>query len=229
VALLGHLLASTAGFKTTATLVKGDKVFIKNSLSARLDGMEIKTDVSGEIDFLRTRLTVFEGEKEAASGDVMPNSPLIYRGVAFYHAGHGQTVTGVSLMVDGVALNARFGSVFSVKEKRFLLSTLYPDFALDSAGNPYSLSGEYRNPYGEIISEKGEKGYLPLASPGSSVSVGEALVTLAGYVAEPYVHIMANKDEGIWLVGAGSFVLVAAMAVILFTRKEKGELTFPSG
>jgi hypothetical protein len=129
-----------------------------------------------------------------------------------------------------------FGSSFTLKGGAvYTLGEVYPDFALDSDGTPYSRSPEFANPYVEIISgvdrggdRGGDREFLPVSYPGRSVTFGEApnavTIRLADYKMVPYVILTINKDPGIGLIIAGSLVLVAGMVLLLLFRGERAEL-----
>src|SRR3990172_869408 len=108
--------------------------------------------------------------------------------------------------------------------KRFFFGAFYPDLAIDGEGRPYSRTNQYRNPYQEIISEDGEKGFLGVSDIGSKVTIGGKTITLLEYAVSPYAVFTINKDPGIAFIIAGSGLLTGAMMLILFIRGEKGEL-----
>ncbi len=138
-----------------------------------------------------------------------------------------------------------FGSSFTLKGGAvYTLGEVYPDFALDAEGTPYSRSQEFANPYVEVISgvdrgvdrggdRGGDREFLPVAYPGRSVTFGEAsnavTIRLVDYKMTPYVILTINKDPGIWLIIAGSLVLVTGMALLLLFRGERAELVRKAG
>lgn len=239
VALLGHLAGSLGGFRSTGNvLFKGAPVPVDrtNGLSIRLDGFEMKQSPEGEIESLRTRVTIIEGSKEALTGDITINGPLIYRGIAFYHAGEGMMPSGLDLEAGGERLSLDFYSSAVLKDgARLTLGKVFPDFRLDRRGEPYSVTDEFRNPHIEVIIEgRGaggggggggvSKGYLDIGSPGGSVTVGAKAIRLADYVIDQYVVVNASKDNGIWLIIAGSVILTGGMVLLLFSGGEKSEI-----
>ncbi|MEK7313100.1 MAG: cytochrome c biogenesis protein ResB [Deltaproteobacteria bacterium] len=228
VALLGHLMGSVSGFRSYGNVIlKGETVPIRaaEGISVRLNDTEVKTDQFGKPDFLKTSITVFEDGAEKKSGDVEMNSPLIYKGMAFYHADNGDTITGLRLAIEGGGAEATFGKAFtSASGLKFSLGNVYPDFALDDKGSPYSASPAYNNPYVEILPSNGERGFLSLKGQGTTLKVGSTDITLEGFMTSPYVVVSVNKDPGIWFIGIGSAMLVLGMALLLFSREDRGEL-----
>jgi len=228
IALLGHLIGSIYGFRSPGNLVfQGQTMQVpsQKGVSLRFDDIEIKASRSAGLEDLKTKVSLHKEGKEILRHNIMINGPLIYQGIAFYHADQGEAPAGVALKVDGEDLRVKFGGVFRVKnEMIFRLGKIIPDFALDENGNPYSLSEEYRNPYQEIISISGKTAWLPLSVIGSSIKLDGHTIELAGYINTPYVVLNINKDPGIGFIIAGSAVLLVGMALLLFLRGERAEL-----
>lgn len=232
IALLGHLVSSVAGFRSYGhVLMEGMPVNVPDvpGLSVRLDGLEMETRPDGELAELRTTITVMEEGSEVLTDDVMINGPVIYRGVAFYHLDQGNTPTALVLTVNGERVTAPLEGAFAAAGGRFAFGEIFPDFAMTPDGRAYNRSYNYRNPYIEIISESGARGYLSLAGPGATARVegdgpGVYTVTVVDFVIKPYAVMAIHKDPGIWLIIAGSAVLVVGMVLLLFFRGERGEL-----
>ncbi len=228
VALLGHLVGSVWGFRSYGNVVfKGSLTPVphERGLSVRLDGFEARPSVAGELESLKTSVTIFKDGKEAASGDIRINGPLVYEGIAFYHVDQGKTPTGLVLDIGGESVTAAFNGAFGTKDGgSFRLGEIYPDFAADRGGRPYSRSEEFNNPYIEVISGGGAASYLDISRPGTSVESGGRVIRLLNYSITPYVVLTINRDPGIWLIIAGSAILVAGMAGLLLLRGGRGEL-----
>jgi len=231
VALVGHLASGVWGFRSYGNvLVEGRPAPVPHTegLSVRLDRVETSTTPSGDLEDLRTTITLLEGERELLTDDIRINGPVIYRGVAFYHAGQGATPTGLVLDVDGERVEAPLEGGFSARGRSFTFGALWPDFALDPEGRPYSRSDDFANPHVEVLSGDGAVGYLALSAPGASTRVRSGgrdfTITLEDYVITPYAVLSIHRDPGIWLIVAGSAVLVAGMVLLLFLRGERGEL-----
>lgn len=228
IALLGHLAGSVWGFKSSGNVVfEGEKTPVPNreGLYVALDSLEVKTTPEGRLESLKTGVTLFEGEKEVKKSVIMINSPVIYKGIAFYHVDQGKSPNGLVLDVDGTELNVRFfAKALLDKGEELGLAGIYPDFSLDSVGNPISLSNEFRNPHIEVTLGNGKRTFLDVRAPGSSVKLGERTVTLKDYMMGDYVVLNINKDPGIWLVITGSAILVIGMVLLLFFRGQRAEL-----
>jgi cytochrome c biogenesis protein ResB len=211
VALLGHLLGSTYGFRSPGNiLVEGEPVAVPHtkSLSIRLEDIATGYSPAGELTSVRTFVTLLEGDKVLLSEMIQINDPLIYRGTVFYHADHGTVPTGLVLEVDGQRKSVNFGGIFTGPDnKGFSLGSLYTDIAVQ-----------------EIVTKGGKRAFLSIARPGASVTLGGSTIRLMDYVSKPYAIITINRDPGIWFVIAGSSILVLGMVFLLFSKGERGEL-----
>lgn len=240
IALLGHLLGSSYGFKNPGLpVIEGDTVQVPEvpGLVVRLDDTEMVIGPTGAPDKLSSALTLIKDGVEVAAGTAEINSPLMYEGMTFYHVNQGRTTTGLVMKVDGgvdgTEVEASFGGSFSAGATVYTLGELYPDFAASPDGTPYSRSAEFANPVQEIIapsSEGGlERGYLPLGRRGATATVGGVTVTLHDYVMGEYAVIAVYKDPGVWFIIWGSGILVIGMVLLLLMRGERGELVRGGG
>lgn len=231
IALLGHLLGSSGGFKSPQNFIfEGNTIQVPGTegLKVRLDNVDVRGVPGGgsnEILSIKTTVTLFDDEREVLSGDIEINGPLIYKGIAFYHMSHGQMPMGLVLRVGGLRREVLFEGAFKDGEgKGFKLGTLYPDFFIDSFGKPGSRSREFRNPHQEIISKSGARAYLNISRPAGSVEVEGVLIGLDDYLMERYAVLAINKDPGIWFIIAGSLVLTIGIILIFLFRGGRAEL-----
>ncbi|MDH4228080.1 MAG: cytochrome c biogenesis protein ResB [Deltaproteobacteria bacterium] len=228
IALLGHLIGGLYGIRSYDNAVfEGEKTPLRNApgLSVRLDSTETDYGPRGMPSRIATTITVFEGETEVKSATASVNSPVLHGLTAFHHADSGETVSGLLMDVSGETLSVPFGSSFKVKDGRTLwLSRVFPDFAMEADGTPYSRSREMRNPHAEILMPDSKRGYLPLSAPGSAIRAGGFTIELRDYVRTEYAIINVVKDPGIVLIGLGSLVLSVGMVLLLVAGVNRGEL-----
>ena len=232
VALLGHLLGSVYGFRSQGNVVyRGEIIAVphEEGLSIRLDEIAAIPVTEGRpeggLKSLTTTVTLFEKGSRLLTDTIELNDPLRYRGVAFYHVDHGESPTGLVLTVRGERFNVPFGDGFETGGGiRYTLGRIVPDFALDPSGNPYSRSPAFRNPYQEITSSGGGRGWLSLRQPGTEVEVGDATIILHDYIIGSYAVLNINRDPGIGFIIAGSTILVFGMLLLLFLRGDRVEL-----
>ncbi|MFQ5441308.1 MAG: cytochrome c biogenesis protein ResB [Thermodesulfobacteriota bacterium] len=228
VAVAGHLAGSLWGFRTSGNILYSGELtavpYVKD-LSIRLDKVDAREDARGNLDYLKTKVTLFKGGKKAVAGEIRLNAPLIYRGIAFYHTNQGSVPGGLVLRAGGAEKRVPFYGSFNIPGAgKIRLGEIYPDLAKDEKGAPYSRSKEFRNPFVEIESDGAERAFLNISRPGERVRLGPLEVELVDYIMRPYAVLMINRDPGIALVMAGSAILVIGMALLLFFRGERGEI-----
>lgn len=230
IALLGHLAGSVAGFKTYGhTVFKGSSIPVpgRSALSLRLDDFELRETDEGELQYLKSTVTLIDNGKEVKTDAIEINGPLLYKGIAFYHLDQGASPEGVVIDTGhGETADVRFeGSFTTPGGAVYRLGEIYPDFATNEKGEPYSRSDSFRNPHIELLPEGGGRGgYLDVSGAGAvSVVNGEELV-VKDYLMTPYVVLAINKDPGIWFIIIGSSILTLGMLLLLFFRGERSEL-----
>lgn len=228
-ALLGHLAGSVGGFRSYGNVVfKGEMTPVphQQNLFIRLDDMEMKGSPEGELEELKTKVTLLDGKgTEIKKGDIQINGPLLYKGMAFYHLDQGSAPTGLVFDINGERVTAGFEGTFrSGDGSAFTIGQIYPDFAMDENGKPYSRSNNFVNPYIEISSSDGKTALLNISAPGTEARFGDKVLRLEDFVVTPYAVLSINKDPGIGFIIIGSIILVAGMVLLLFFRGERGEL-----
>lgn len=232
IALLGHLAGSVGGFRSQGNVVfKGGSAPVPNApgLTVRLNEMEIKGSEERGLEYLRSNITLLRDGGEVKTGDIEMNSPVVYNGIAFYHLDQGTSPAGIVLSSGGELIEADFDASFKTSDgASFSLGEIYPDFALDADGRPFSRSNDFSNPHMEIKGP-GATAFLDLSRTGTSVRAWGRTFILEDFVIKEYAVLAIHKDPGIWLIIAGSSVLVAGMLLLLFFRGERGELVRQRG
>ena len=227
VAVVGHLAGSVLGFKSPYNmLIAGEVTPLKESpgLYMRLESIDKRYSGTGDLVSQKTGLTLFEKTERVHGGDIEVNSPLFYKGIAFYHLKDGRTPTGFLLKVDGLRRSVKFDGTFSAKGTSIRLGGFYPDFVMGRSGSAYSRSRSYVNPHQEIISSSGERAYLKVQSPGSEASLDGMRIRFEGLKYSRYAVISANRDPGIWLIITGSVILTLGMVLIFIFMGGKADL-----
>ncbi len=232
IAVLGHLASSVSGFKSPYNLLNEGEVVpvpYTEDLSIRLDSVEAAYTDTGDMNTLKTTVTLFKGGSEELTSVISINDPLIYKGIAFYHLNHGRTPSGLILGMEGDLLSAPFGGYFTLESgAKYIMGELYPDFAVDASGNAYTRSEQYNDPRQEIISPSGERAYLDVSRPGKTTLLDGKTVRLLNYKFGDYAVLMISKDTGIWLIIAGSSVLTLGIILIFIFRGGRAELMIES-
>ncbi len=231
IALTGHLVGSLTGFKTAGNVLFKDEltpVAAVKGLSVRLDDFTATNDSLGYRDFMKTTVTLFKNNVKVLTGDISVNHPLIYRGIAFYYNDDGKAPSGIRVRRKGAMQGLSFdGEPSAEKGDGLRITGLYPDFALDEGGRPFSRSERFANPYVRLTMD-GESAFLKIEGRGSSVVIKHERIEFAGFKLRPYVVLNINKDPGIWLVIFGSVILLAGMILLLIFGRDKAELIRPA-
>ena len=187
-------------------------------LTVRLNEMEIKGSEERGLEYLRSNITLLRDGGEVKTGDIEMNSPVVYNGIAFYHLDQGTSPAGIVLSSGGELIEADLDASFKTSDgASFSLGEIYPDFALDADGRPFSRSNDFSNPHMEIKGP-GATAFLDFSRTGTSVRAWGRTFTLEDFVIKEYAVLAIHKDPGIWLIIAGSSVLVAGMLLLLFFR-----------
>ncbi len=230
IALLGHLVGSVSGFKTSDNVVfRGQALPVPHTgdLSIRLDGIETRQNPSGYRDFLRVDVTLLRDGEELRRGAISLNHPLLYRGMAFYYNDDGAAPAGIKVFWKGRVRDLSFEEKSEEESGGLKITGFYPDFAVDSEGRAFSRSERFVNPY-VGLSAGGAEAFLSIARPGTSVVIGGEEARFTGFAVSPYVVLSINRDPGIWLVIAGSGVLLLGMVLLIIFGRDKTELIRPS-
>jgi len=231
IALTGHLIGSVSGFKTSGNVLFKDELTplaAVSDLSVRLDDFTAKNDRYGYRDYMKTTISLFRDNVKILTGDISVNHPLIYKGIAFYHNDDGQAPAGIRVRRDGLRSNLPFsGKPGDEKKDGLRVTGIYPDFALDKAGRPYSRSERFTNPYVRLTMG-GKSAFLNISGQGPAVTIKGEKIEYDGFTLRPYVVLNINKDPGIWLIIIGSLVLLAGMILLLIFGRDKAELIKPA-
>jgi cytochrome c biogenesis protein ResB len=230
IALTGHLIGSVSGFKTSGNVLFKDEltpIAAVRDLSVRLDDFTAKNNSYGYRDYMKTTISLFRDNVKILTGDIAVNHPLIYKGIAFYHNDDGEAPDGIKVKINGLSLNLPFnGEPSDASSEGLRVTGLYPDFALDKDGRPYSRSERFTNPYARLTMGK-KSAFLNISGQGRSITINGKKIEYNGFTLRPYVVLNINKDPGIWLIITGSLVLLAGMILLLIFGRDKAELIRP--
>ncbi|OGP13846.1 MAG: hypothetical protein A2052_06080, partial [Deltaproteobacteria bacterium GWA2_54_12] len=120
IALLGHLAGSAWGFRSYGNVVfEGDSIPVPHAegIFLRLDKSEMIVLPSGELDSLKTTVTLLDAKGEnVAQGDIGMNSPLIHKGIAFYHFDQGSSPSGLVIDIDGLIASVELEGSFQAPD-----------------------------------------------------------------------------------------------------------------
>lgn len=238
IVLVGHLVSSVAGFRTTGNrLYEGATIAMPGAqgLSLRLNRLDVAYSKHGYMKRMDAALSLLSDNQVIKEQIVRLNEPLLYRGNAVYIEHHGKTPQGIRLRVLGngaddsvlVKFRGRRGSRFH--GYRIVPGRLIPDFIIDSAGKAISASREFRNPALELKVFKGDtewaKGWVFMKFPNRRALAFDGYeFFFSGLDFLPYAVLTINKDPGAIIALIGVLLFMGALIILLFIRDEGAEL-----
>ncbi len=228
IALSGHLIGSLTGFKSSGTvLFSGELTPVApvSGLYLRLDDFTARDDSFGYRDYMKTTVTLFKNGAKVLTGDIRVNHPLLYKGIAFYYNDDGNSPSGIKVLRDGrfEELNFNDTEPSTGRKGELRITGFFPDFVLGESGRPYSRSEAFNNPYVALTMD-GKTAFLKIERGSAPVNINGEEIKFAGFKLSPYVVLSINKDPGIWVVVAGSGILLLGMALLLVFGVDKREL-----
>ena len=238
IGLLGHLVSSTSGFRTTNNrLFEGERIPLpqNSELSLRLNKLDVAFTHAGDMQRMDAYLSLMRDGKVVRDKVVRLNEPLLYQSNAVYFVHHGEVPGNMlfELSGDGAAetIKIRFNETSGTSNGgyRFRLGRLIADFARDSKGKVYSASNQSRNPALEVEIYKGQdfllSGWVLLKYPDQMPIVFDGLkLVFAGLDYRPYAVLTINKDPGIVFVLTGALIFLISLIGLLFVKGEAMEL-----
>ncbi len=238
VVLTGHLVTSATGFRTTDNrLDEGATLAMPGAqgLSLRLNRLDVAFSERGGMKRMDAALSLLSGDRVIKEQVVRLNEPLLYGGNAVYLKHHGESPRGLRLRVSGngvsdtvrVMFRDRNGGRF--RGYRIAPGRLIPDFTLDTAGEAYSASSEFRNPALELKVFKGDaeraRGWALLKFPNRRALAFDGYeLFFSGLDFLPYAVLTINKDPGAVIALAGALLFMGALIALLFIRDKGAEL-----
>lgn len=243
IGLTGHLIGNSYGFKTTNNIVfRGEMKKVPHSQRLKLELNDVKEVIEdGMLRDIQTSITLYDGDKVIRKGVIEVNKPLIYNGIAFYHRHHSTAPYGYILDIRDVSdtpasplgdkgekiIPIRFGGQATLThESTIVLGRLYPDFAMNKDGIPYTRSNLFQNPVQELFIYSKDKRkirlFLPVGTKGTSIEAGRFEIELKDYLLKPFVVLDINYNPGVPFVFTGSLISVVGVFSLLFIRGEGG-------
>jgi len=238
IGLLGHLVSSSAGFRTTNNRIfEGGSIPVPQSseLSLRLNKLDVAFTRKGGMQRMDAYLSLMRDKKVISDKVVRLNQPLLYQGNAVYLTHHGNAPEGMDFKLSGkgvretIKIRFQERSATSNSGYTFTLGRLIPDFTRDRKGKAYSASKQLRNPAMEVMIFKGEKfltsDWVLLKNPGKAFLAFDRLkLVFSGLAYGPYAVLTINKDPGIVIVLVGALIFILSLIGLLFLKGEGMEL-----
>ncbi len=238
IGLLGHLLSSTAGFRTMNNrLFEGGSIPVSqgSELSLRLNKVDVAFTNNGGMLRMDAYLSLIRDNKVVRDKVVRLNEPLLYQGNAVYITHHGEAPESMKFELSGKGvreiIKIKFHERGATSNRGYTLKLgrLISDFAMDVKGKAYSSSKRFRNPALEVKIYKGEEflvsGWFLLKHPDKTPLAFDGLkLVFSGLAYRPYAVLTINKDPGTVIVLSGSLIFIISLIGLLFIKGEGMEL-----
>jgi len=238
IGLLGHLVSSTSGFRTTNNyLLQGDTLALpqNSALSLRLNKVDVAFTGNGGMQRMDAHVSLMLDGEVIREKVVRLNQPLLYQGNAVYITHHGERPDSMQFNLSGdgdpetIRIGFQQGSATSNNGYTFRSGRLVPDFVRDSSGEIYSASKDFRNPAQEISIYKGEEllasGWFFFKYPDWAPLAFDGLeLAFTGLDYTPYAVLTINKDPGAVIVLTGVMIFLFSLIGLLFVKGGRMEL-----
>lgn len=214
-AVTGNMLVEE-GF---VSLVPGEiKEFEDFSLELNDFYMDFRSD--GTIEQYYSELTVYEGGQKSREDKIWVNNPLNHKGMYFYQSNYGWASKMQIKDKDGRLLYEGLikdnpHEFYEPENLTIFLYGYFPDFSMDRAGNPITLSQEVKNPaYAAVLYN--EDGYVDsyIVSPAEYIEYNNIIIEFADSVL--YTGLTYRQDFGYYYVLAGSIILTLGILLSFY-------------
>jgi cytochrome c biogenesis protein len=240
--LIGGLMGSIYGFKGFVNILEGetaDRIYLRTKdeeiakpidFSVRCDDFKITYyDLKNPEKYVKeytSHLTILENGKEVLRKTVEVNHPLHYKGLAFYQSSYGA--------IHDVTL----GIQWKDKKEKTLLKTLEGE----TVSIPNSDSRIQLLKYAPQIHNFGEGVQVALFKPNQEPRAywvlkglpkfdqqrGEEFVlTFEGVTSREYTRLQVTKDPGVWVVWAGSGLMILGFIISFFFSHQRVWVKIP--
>lgn len=239
--LLGALLGSIYGYRSTVFMNVGNTIDLKNeNFMLRLDKFWIDYYDTGHIRQYNSLLTIVEDGKEVLQKQIWVNEPLNYKGIKFYQANYGLSWNKLEeaqlvfrrKVDDGIEISfpAKWNTLVDVPNSKYSVKLIAytADFAYDEENNlVYSKSENPENPAIKIEVYEGERlissPWLFLNYPGIFPAIPDSDVDLVytGHRGTWFSGLQYSRDPGTNVVWVGSAVMGIGfiMAFFIYHRR----------
>jgi len=227
VILAGALIGSFYGFRGNVNIVEGqaaDRVVLRRGEQTQLPGFDVKLEKfavsfypSGAPKEFKSTLTILEGGRKVLTEPIRVNHPLTYRGISFYQSSYG--IAGVEKVTltlkeresgKEITIPAWMGTRVEIPgdSSAFVLARFVPD--LQGMGPAFQVIFFGPTPPHENFWVFQNHPEFEVKRPGRYQFTVKAV--------EPryYSGLQVTKDQGVWVVWVGCFLMMAGFYMTFF-------------
>src|SRR5215467_11552169 len=198
--------------------------------SIRCDGAGEETYTDGTPKRWWSKLAVVDGDRDAASKEIVVNDPLVYEGIRFYQASFGRTGKLDRLVLDAISRNGTANAqeislapnqIVSIDaDTKVQVAEFIPDYVVQD-GHVYARSNDVVNPAVHLI--------VTLAKENKAVNVwlpeipGISENTSSPYLFQPkelktevFTGLEVSHEPGQWAVWAGVVLMAIGLTFVFY-------------
>lgn len=218
--ILGAVLGNMFVKEGLVSLVPGEMVEFDEGFSLLLDDFYMDLREDGSVQQYYSEFSVYEGEEKIAEEKIWVNNPLSYRGLYFYQSNYGWASKlnikdkNGNILYESVIKGSRH-DFYQPEHLTIYLYGFFPDFSMDRAGNPISISQEMNNPHYAVVLYD-EKEYVDsyIVPPGQPIEYNDIEIEFVDSVL--YTGITYRQDYGYYFVLLGSIILTLGIILSFY-------------
>lgn len=219
VIILGAVIGNMFVQEGFISLVPGETAGFED-FSLKLNDFYMDLREDGSIEQYYSELTIYEGQQKLKDEKIWVNNPLNYNGMYFYQSNYGWAselqIKGKdgSVLYEGI-LKDNPHEFYEPENLTIFLYGFFPDFSMDQAGNPITLSQEMNNPAYAVVLYN-EEGYVDsyIVSPKETIEYKDITVEFADSVL--YTGLTYRQDFGYYYVLVGSIILTLGILLSFY-------------
>ena len=219
VIILGAVIGNMFVQEGFASLLPGE-IREFEGFSLELNDFYIDFRDDGTVEQYYSKLTVYEDGQKLKEDKIWVNNPLNHNGMYFYQSNYGWASKLNIKDKDGGLLYESMlkdspHAFYEPANLTIFLYGFFPDFSMDKAGNPITLSQEVKNPaYAAVLYN--EDGYVDsyIVSPKEPIDYSDITIEFADSVL--YTGLTYRQDFGYYYVLAGSIILTLGILLSFY-------------
>ncbi len=230
---IGAISGSIFGFKGYVNINEGEMisaVSVRQSqnrdlnFSIQCNSFQVDYYENGAPKDYRSDLSVIKNGKEVVRKTIRVNDPLSYEGITFYQSSFGSLPENVTLEIQGKEGGSLGNIIAPVGEQVDIPKSGIKIEVVDYREHFHMQDGSEA---GTVV---GVNIYRPGATPEGVWLFeahpemnrhGEYSFVVKGVKLKTYTGLQVNKDPGVWMVWAGSLLLVAGIMMAFFMSHKK--------
>lgn len=219
--ILGAVIGNMFVQEGFVSLVPGEKAeFKEHRFSIELNDFYMDYREDKSIEQYYSELTIYEDGQKIKNEKVWVNNPLNYNGIYFYQSNYGWASKfnikdkDDNLLYESI-LKDNPHDFYEPENLTIFLYGFFPDFSMDSSGNPITLSQEVKNPAYAVVLYN-EDGYVDshIVSPGEPIGYNDIIIEFVDSVL--YTGLTYRQDFGYYYVLVGSIILTLGILLSFY-------------